>query len=41
MTFETNNDDEDIYVDITVFGDPTASVELKSMSFSVSRVGEE
>ncbi|MBT6162996.1 MAG: hypothetical protein HOH92_04790, partial [Crocinitomicaceae bacterium] len=41
MTFETNNDDEDIYVDITVFGDPTVSVELKSMSFSVSRVGEE
>ena len=40
MTFETNHDDEDIYVDITVHG-AGASVDLKGMSFSVSRVGEE
>ena len=40
MTFETNHDDEDIYVDITVYG-AGASVDLKGMSFSVSRVGEE
>ena len=40
MTFETNNDDEDIYVDITVYGSG-ASVDLKGMSFSLSRVGEE
>ncbi len=42
MTFETDNDDEDLFVDVTVYDAAGGStVVLESMSFSVSRIGEE
>jgi hypothetical protein len=42
MTFETDNDDEDLFVDVTVYDAASGStVVLESMSFSVSRIGEE
>jgi hypothetical protein len=42
MTFETDNDDEDLFVDVTVYDAAGGStIELESMSFSVSRIGEE
>ena len=40
MSFETNNDNEDIQVEITVLPAGT-TIDIVSFSFSVSRVGEE
>jgi hypothetical protein len=40
MSFETNNDNEDIQIEITVLPAGT-QIEIVSFSFSVSRVGEE
>lgn len=40
MSFECDNNNEDIQVEITVLP-AGASIDIVSMSFSVSRVGEE
>jgi len=44
MSFETDRDDEDIWVNVTVYSENDGTggeVEIETMSFSVSRIGEE